>query len=81
VLKRVLLDLEASVSIAAPAHLWGEPATMRQMELRALDEHVALIDAIADGHADVADALARAHVAIDFEHISAAMRRAGVLSD
>jgi DNA-binding FadR family transcriptional regulator len=81
VLKQVLLDLEASVSIGAPAHLWGEPATMRQMELRALDEHEALIGAIAGGHADDADALARAHVAIDFEHISAAMRRAGVLAD
>ena len=81
VLTQVLLDLEASVSIGAPAHLWGEPATMREMELRALDEHETLVDAIADGRADDADALARAHVAIDFEHISAAMRRAGVLSD
>lgn len=81
VLRQVLLDLEASVSIGAPAHLWGEPATMRQMELRALDEHEALIGAITDGQADEADALARAHVAIDFEHISTAMRRAGVLAD
>ncbi len=54
---------------------------MREMELRALHEHVELIDAIADGRADDADALARAHVAIDFEHITAAMRRAGVLAD
>ncbi|OBC08583.1 GntR family transcriptional regulator [Mycobacterium sp. 852013-50091_SCH5140682] len=81
VLKQVLLDLEASVSIGAPAHLWGEPVTMRQMETRALAEHEQLIDAIADGRGDDADALARAHVAIDFELISAAMRRAGVLSD
>ncbi|MGV0742281.1 FadR/GntR family transcriptional regulator [Mycolicibacterium sp. XJ870] len=81
VLKQVLLELEASVSIAAPAHLWGEPATMRQMELRALREHEELIGAIADGRGDDADALARAHVAIDFELISAAMRRAGVLTD
>lgn len=81
VLKQVLLDLEASVSIGAPAHLWGEPATMRQMEMRALAEHEQLIGAIADGRGDDADALARAHVAIDFELISAAMRRAGALSD
>ncbi|MEE6166186.1 MULTISPECIES: FadR/GntR family transcriptional regulator [unclassified Mycolicibacterium] len=81
VLKQVLLDLEASVSIGAPAHLWGEPVTMRQMEMRALAEHEQLIGAIADGRGDDADALARAHVAIDFELISAAMRRAGVLSD
>lgn len=81
VLKQLLLDLEASVSIAAPAHLWGEPATMRQMELRALREHEELVEAIGERRGDDADALARAHVAIDFEHISAAMRRAGVLAD
>ena len=34
VLKQVLVDLESSVSIGAPAHLWGEPSTMREMELR-----------------------------------------------
>ena len=79
VLKQVLVDLEASISIGAPAHLWGEPSTMRSMELRSLHEHEELVDAIADGHADRADALARAHVAIDFELISTAMRRAGVL--
>lgn len=81
VLTRLLLDLEASVSIGAPAHLWGEPETMRQMELRALREHEGLIDAIADGRGDDAEALARAHVAIDFELISTAMRRAGVVDD
>lgn len=81
VLTRLLLDLEASVSIGAPAHLWGEPETMRPMELRAMREHEELIDAIADGRGDDAEALARAHVAIDFELISTAMRRAGVLAD
>ena len=81
VLRQVLLDLEASVSIGAPAHLWGEPSTMREMELRALHEHEELIDAIATGRADDADALARAHVGIDFELIASAMRRAGVLAD
>lgn len=81
VLKQVLVDLETSISIGAPTHLWGEPSTMREMELRSLHEHEELIDAIADGHADRADALARAHVAIDFELISTAMRRAGVLAD
>ena len=81
VLKQVLVDLEASISIGAPAHLWGEPTTMREMELRSLHEHEELIDAIADGRADDADAMARAHVGIDFEHISTAMRRAGMLAD
>ncbi|MGV9800597.1 FadR/GntR family transcriptional regulator [Mycobacterium sp. NPDC003449] len=81
VLKQVLLELEASVSIGAPAHPWGEPATMRAMELRALHDHEELVGAIVEGRGDDAEALARAHVAIDFEHISAAMRRAGVLAD
>ena len=81
VLKQVLVDLEASVSIGAPAHLWGEPSTMRDMELRSLHEHEELIDAIADGRADDADAIARAHVGIDFELISTAMRRADMLAD
>lgn len=81
VLTQVLLDLEASVSIGAPAHVWGEPSTMRQMELRSLHEHVDLVAAIAAGRGDDADGLARAHVAIDFENISTAMRRAGVLAD
>jgi GntR family transcriptional regulator, transcriptional repressor for pyruvate dehydrogenase complex len=81
VLKQVLLDLEASISIGAPAHLWGEPTTMREMELRSLHEHVELIGAIAAGRGDDADALARAHVGIDFEHVVTAMRRAGLLVD
>jgi GntR family transcriptional regulator, transcriptional repressor for pyruvate dehydrogenase complex len=79
VLKQVLVDLEASISIGAPAHLWGEPSTMREMEQRSLLEHEDLIDAIAEGLGDRADALARAHVGIDFEHIATAMHRAGVL--
>jgi DNA-binding FadR family transcriptional regulator len=81
VLKQVLLDLKATVSIAAPAHLWGEPSNMRTMELRALHEHEELVRAIAGGRGDDADALARTHGAIDFELITTAMRRAGVLVD
>lgn len=81
VLKQVLLDLLATVSIAAPAHPWGEPTTMRAMELRALQEHEQLIGAIADGRADDADHLARHHGLIDIELITSAMERAGVLTD
>jgi GntR family transcriptional repressor for pyruvate dehydrogenase complex len=81
VLKQVLLDLKATVSIGAPAHLWGEPSTMRNMELRALREHKQLLAAIADGRGEDADELARRHGAIDFELITTAMRRAGVLID
>src|SRR6478609_6006195 len=81
VLKQLLLDLKATVSIGSPAHLWGEPTTMRSMELRALREHEQLVQAIADGRGDDADELARHHGAIDFELITTAMRRAGVLID
>lgn len=81
VLKQVLLDLEASVSIGAPAHLWGEPSTMQAMEARSAHEHLDLVAAIVAGRGDEADALARAHVAIDFEHVSTAMRRAGIPGD
>ena len=54
---------------------------MRGMELRALPEHEQLVGAIADGRGDEADQLARHHGAIDFELITTAMRRAGVLTD
>jgi DNA-binding FadR family transcriptional regulator len=81
VLKQVLLDLKATVSIGSPAHLWGEPSNMRVMELRALHEHEQLVRAIADGRGDDADDLARHHGAIDFELITTAMRRAGVPID
>jgi DNA-binding GntR family transcriptional regulator len=80
VLKQVLLDAKATVSIGAPAHLWGEPSTMRDMELRALREHEELIDAIADARADDVDRLARHHGLIDFELITTAMKCAGVLT-
>jgi GntR family transcriptional repressor for pyruvate dehydrogenase complex len=81
VLKQILLDLKATVRIGAPAHLWGEPSNMRTMELRALHEHEQLVRAISDGRGDEADDLARHHGAIDFELITTAMRRAGVLID
>ncbi|MBS1696634.1 MAG: FadR family transcriptional regulator [Actinobacteria bacterium] len=81
VLKRLLLELEASVSLGSPAHPWGDPATMVDMEKRALRDHELIVEAIAGGRGDDAEALAREHVGIDFEHISAAMRRAGVFTD
>ncbi len=54
---------------------------MRSMELRALREHEQLVRAISDRRGDDADELARHHGAIDFELITTAMRRAGVLID
>jgi GntR family transcriptional regulator, transcriptional repressor for pyruvate dehydrogenase complex len=81
VLASVLNDVKARISIGAPAHLWGEPDTMRATEARALREHHEIVAAIAERRADDADALARAHGTIDFGHIVAAMRRAGVSVD
>ncbi len=81
VLKQLLLDLKATVSIGSPAHLWGEPTTMHTMEIRALHDHEEMLAAIGAGRGDEADALAREHGAIDFELITTAMRRAGVLVD
>jgi DNA-binding FadR family transcriptional regulator len=81
VLKQVVLDMEASVSIGAPTHPWGEPDRMADMERRALHDHEHLVDAIVAGDGDEAESIARAHVAIDFEMIAAAMRHAGVLVD
>ena len=66
-LRDVLFDLEARVSISAPAHLWGGPDGMREMELRALADHEALVAAICDGRAADAAAIAREHVKIDLE--------------
>ena len=76
-LKEVLLELEARISIGAPAHLWGQPDGMAEMERRALREHEALVAAIAAGAADDAEAIARHHVEIDLELISAALDRSG----
>jgi GntR family transcriptional repressor for pyruvate dehydrogenase complex len=77
-LKQVLLQLESGLSIGAPAHLWGGPDGMREMELRALREHEGLVAAIVDGRADDAESLARTHVGIDHELLESAKERAAV---
>jgi len=76
-LRDVLLELEARVSIAAPAHLWGGPDGMREMELRALAEHEAIVAAIGDGRAAEAARLARAHVGIDLELLERVVQGGG----
>lgn len=75
-LKSVLLELESQVSIVAPAHLWGAPEGMREMELRALADHVALVAAVCEGRADDASSIAREHAKIDFELLEFARGRA-----
>ena len=77
VLRDVLFELEARVSIAAPAHPWGGRDGMREMELRALAEHEAIVDAISAGRAREAAALARAHVGIDLELLERVVRGDG----
>lgn len=76
-LRTVLRDLEGQLSIGAPAHLWGGPEGMPAMEARALREHRDLVAAIGDGRQDAAEAIARAHVAIDLELLTAALVRTG----
>lgn len=71
---RVLGELEAQLSIGAPAHLWGQPDGMRAKEERA--EHDALVHATEQRRADDAEAIARAHAGIDLELLEAAGRRA-----
>ena len=74
-LREVLFALEARVSIAAPAHLWGGPDGMREMELRALGDHEALVDAICGGRATEAAGIAREHVKIDLELLERVLHR------
>jgi GntR family transcriptional repressor for pyruvate dehydrogenase complex len=80
-LQSVLVELESRVSISAPAHLWGEPGGMRQMEARALTDHENLVAAICDAQADAASAIAREHARIDLELLEAALHRAGAPLD
>lgn len=76
-LRTVLRELEGQLSIGAPAHLWGGPEGMQAMEARALREHRELVAAIGDRRPDDADRIARAHVAIDLELLTAALERTG----
>jgi GntR family transcriptional repressor for pyruvate dehydrogenase complex len=74
-LQSLLLDLESRISISAPAHLWGSPDGMREMELRALGDHERLVAAIVDGRVADAGRIASEHVHIDLELIEAALAR------
>ncbi|KPH20790.1 GntR family transcriptional regulator [Rhodococcus sp. ADH] len=66
-LRDVLLRLEATVSIGAPHHLWGDTDTMAIMEPRALTDHTSLVEAICAGHSNHAREIARQHTLIDLE--------------
>ncbi len=74
-LQSVLFELESRISIVAPAHLWGSPDGMQEMEARALADHEALVGAIRDQNADLADAIAREHARIDFELLETALQK------
>jgi GntR family transcriptional regulator, transcriptional repressor for pyruvate dehydrogenase complex len=75
-LKSVLTDLEARLSIVAPAHLWGSGESMRTMERRALIDHVNLVTAICERRADDASTIARTHAGIDLELLEYAKSQA-----
>ena len=80
-LRGVLFELEARVSISAPAHLWGGPEGMREMELRALADHEALVAAICEGRAADAAAIAREHVKIDLELLERELGRSDAINE
>jgi GntR family transcriptional repressor for pyruvate dehydrogenase complex len=77
VLRSTLATLEAQISIAAPAHLWGTVEGMAAMEARATKDHELLVEAVCAGRATEAGAVARRHVGIDVELLEQAMLRAG----
>lgn len=66
-LRAMLLDHERRLTLAAPAHPWGDPAVHRRMESRAAREHDALVAAIVAKDPDGAARIARSHVEIDLE--------------
>ena len=76
-LRTALAGVEAQISIAAPAHLWGTAEGMAEMETRALHEHESLVDAVCSGRAPEAGVIARQHVGIDVELLEQAVRRTG----
>ena len=76
-LARILQDLEAQIGLAAPAHLWGFPEGMRDMELRALADHERLVDAICGQRPAEAGTIGLTHARIDIELLEAALNRAG----
>lgn len=66
-LQTILLDHERTLTIAAPAHPWGDPEILPRMEARAEREHGELVDAIVERRADDAGRIAQRHVEIDLE--------------
>lgn len=76
-LPKVLLQLESSISLTAPAHLWGAPEGMREMELRALADHEQLVQAISNQDPERAGIVGAEHVRIDLELFEKALHKAG----
>ncbi|MCB5282859.1 GntR family transcriptional regulator [Arthrobacter sp. AL08] len=76
-LTRILLELEAQIGLGAPAHLWGFPEGMQEMELRALADHERLVEAICGQRPAEAATIGVMHARIDIELLEAALTRAG----
>ena len=76
-LRDVVFELESRISISAPAHLWGSPGGMRAMEMRALADHINLVEAISSGHAEQASVIGREHAKIDLELLESALKQSG----
>jgi len=71
------LESRISISISAPARLWGSPEAMRAMEARALADHIMLVDAISARNAEEASVIGRQHAKIDIELLESALKQSG----
>lgn len=74
-LASLIREHESRLSIAAPAHMWGDPESRPAMEARAAREHADLVDAIVEGRAEDAGRIAQHHVEIDLDLLGAVRRR------
>ncbi|MCC3274077.1 GntR family transcriptional regulator [Arthrobacter zhangbolii] len=74
-LQAVLAEVEGRVSIAAPSHVWGDAAGMRDMEKRSLADHELLVAAIIEQRAADAERIGREHARIDLELLESALDR------
>lgn len=65
----VIRDLDRTISLGAPMHVWGSTDQHEAMHERALRDHRAIYEAIADGDRRAAFDRSYSHATIDFDLI------------
>lgn len=75
-LQDILFQLESTISLATPAHLWGSTEGMREMEIRALSDHEKLVQAISNQELEEAGTIGSEHARIDVELFEKALHKA-----